>query len=232
MLLTAPEAPAPSDAGARLPAQMTAITVVVPVGPQDEAAFDALARRLATLAPDMPVIGAAEGTRAASLNAGARAARTPFLWFLHADCAVEARHLAALAAALATRPDAVHFFDLAFVNDGPRAARLNAWGGNLRARLVRLPFGDQGLAMHVGTWRRLGGFPEGLSYGEDHVFIWRAHLEGVPVRRIPLPLPTSARAYRARGWLRLTLLRQWLWLRQAAPFALRLLARRLARGRH
>ncbi len=230
MLLTRPAAPPSSDAGMRLAARTAAITVVVPVGPQDEAAFAALAQRLAALSPEVSLIGAAEGSRAASLNAGARAARTPFLWFLHADCAVEARHLEALAAALAARPDAVHFFDLAFVDDGPWAVRLNAWGGNLRARLLGLPFGDQGLAIRVDTWERLGGFPEDLPYGEDHVFIWRAHLEGVPVRRIPLPLATSARAYRERGWLRLTLLRQWLWLRQAAPFALRLFARRLAGG--
>ncbi|GIX18063.1 MAG: hypothetical protein KatS3mg119_2249 [Rhodothalassiaceae bacterium] len=228
MLLTRPADPTPSDAGTTLPAEAVAITVVVPVGPGDGPAFEALARRLGGLAPGLAVIRAAEGTRARSLNAGARAARTPFLWFLHADCAVEARHLEALAAALRRAPDAVHFFDLAFVDDGPRAVHLNARGGNLRARLLRLPFGDQGLAMHRDTWERLGGFPEDLPHGEDHVFVWRAHLEGVPVRRIPLPLPTSARAYREAGWLRLTLLRQWLWLRQAAPFALRLAARRLA----
>ncbi len=173
------------------------------------------------------MVGRADGSRARSLNAGARAARTRFLWFLHADCVVEAHHLDHLLAAFARSPSSLFFFDLAFARDGPALMRLNAWGGNWRARLLGLPFGDQGLATSRRVWTALGGFPEDVAYGEDHVFVWRAHLAGIPVRRIPIPLATSARGYRERGWLRLTARRQYLWMRQALPFAGRLLGRRL-----
>ncbi len=203
------------------------VTVVVPVAPGDEQAFQQLQAQLAAVAPDLVVVGRAEGARARSLNAGARAARTPFLWFLHADCAVEAVHLRHLLAAFARSPESLFFFDLAFAPDGPALMRLNAWGGNRRARLFGLPFGDQGLAMSRRVWAALGGFPEDVAYGEDHVFVWRAHLAGVPVRRIPVPLATSARGYREHGWLRLTARRQYLWIRQALPFARRVLGRRL-----
>ena len=217
----------PESAGAQ-PTAVSAdeVTVVVPVAPGDEAAFRDLRNRLEAIAPGLAVIGRTAGSRARSLNAGARAARTPFLWFLHADCAVEAVHLRHLLAALARMPESLFFFDLAFAPDGPALMRLNAWGGNARARLLRLPFGDQGLATSRRIWAGLGGFPEDVAYGEDHVFVWRAHLAGIPVRRIPVPLATSARGYRERGWLRLTAMRQYLWIRQALPFAWRLLGRR------
>ncbi|RMF71719.1 MAG: glycosyltransferase [Alphaproteobacteria bacterium] len=203
------------------------LTVIVPVAPGDEQAFRRLRERLQAISPDLTVMGRAEGSRARSLNASARAARTPLLWFLHADCTVEATHLRHLLAAFARAPASLFFFDLAFGRDGPALMRLNAWGGNARARLLGLPFGDQGLAVSRAIWAQLGGFPEDVAYGEDHVFVWRAHLAGIPVRRIPVPLVTSARGYRERGWLRLTAWRQYLWIRQALPFAWSLLGRRL-----
>ncbi len=203
------------------------VTVVVPVAPGDEPAFRRLHAQLAAISPDLAVVGRAEGSRARSLNAGARAASTSFLWFLHADCVVTAVHLQHLLAAFARAPMSLFFFDLAFMRDGPALTRLNAWGGNWRARLLGLPFGDQGLAVSRRVWAALDGFPEDVAYGEDHVFVWRAHLAGIPIRRIPVPLATSARGYREGGWLRLTAKRQCLWIRQALPFAARLLGRRL-----
>ncbi len=203
------------------------LTVVIPVAPGDKRAFQRVRKRLRTISSDLAVIGRTEGSRARSLNAGARAARTSFLWFVHADCEVEAIHIRHLLAAFARAPGRLFFFDLAFGRDGPARMRLNAWGGNARARLLGLPFGDQGLAVSRRIWAQLGGFPEDVAYGEDHVFVWRAHLAGIPVQRIPVPLVTSARGYRERGWLRMTMLRQYLWIRQALPFAWRLLGRRL-----
>ncbi|MCC7442030.1 MAG: hypothetical protein IT285_10365, partial [Bdellovibrionales bacterium] len=77
------------------------LSIVVPVGPGDSA-WQSLLPELAVLAPDAELILAgaearpsslpatvlwvqSERGRARQLNAGARVASRPYLWFLHAD---------------------------------------------------------------------------------------------------------------------------------------------------
>jgi hypothetical protein len=183
---------------------LDAVSIIIPAAPREPA----LERLLADLAvfPEAEIIVSREGTRAKSLNAGATRARRAFLWFLHADSAVSARHGLALAEALRTRPHALHYFDLAYEGGGLPA--LNAWGANWRSRLFGLPYGDQGLCFSADMWRALGGYPEDTPLGEDLLLVRRALAAQIALARIPLALPTSARKYHDKGWLRLTLLRQ------------------------
>lgn len=172
------------------------------------------------------VIVASEGSRARSLNAGARRAAGALLWFLHADCRPTAAAVARLKAAAIAHPGALHFFDLDFGPEAGRLVKLNEIGGNLRSRLLRLPYGDQGLACRRDTFARIGPFREDVAYGEDHLFVWQAHRAGVKLVRVGTRLPTSARTYAGHGWLRLTLLYQYRFLAQALPQLAALLARR------
>ena len=155
--------------------------------------------------------------RARQLNAGGRAASRRYLWFLHADSRFAANTLSALQSALRAAPNALLYFDLDFLPDGPRAMRLNALGTCVRSRWFGMPFGDQGLCILRTAWDALGAFDEGAAYGEDHLFVWRARRAGFALRATGATLLTSARRYSEGGWARTTVRHVWLTARQAFP---------------
>ena len=172
---------------------------------------------------------AAPRGRARQLNVAADATRRTYLWFLHADSRFTADTVDRMRAALHAAPDALHYSDLGFLDDGPRAVRLNALAVRLRARWLGMPFGDQGLCIAREAFARLGRFDELAAYGEDHLFVWRARRAGVALRATGGTLLTSARRYRDRGWARTTARHLWLTARQALPEWLALLRERRAR---
>ena len=162
-----------------------------------------------------------EAGRARQLNAGARASRAGWLWFLHADSRLQADALGAMHRFVAANESAIGYFRLRFLDDGPRWTFLNAWGADFRSRVLGLPFGDQGLLMPRRVFEWLGGFDEGLDAGEDHALIWTARGLGIPLRMQPAPIYTSARKYAEFGWWRTTL-RHWRMTRaQARTFSRR-----------
>lgn len=202
------------------------LSIVIPIGP-GETAWRALLGDLQGLPVDIELLlvgveaapveldalsGALAGRlrwlraprgRASQQNAGAAAARGAWLCFLHADSRLDGAALRALAT-LAQRPPALYYFDLGFF-DGPALLRLNALGAKLRARLLGLPFGDQGLSLPRAEFERLGGFDPSLPRAEDHALVWAAHRAGLPVRPLGARLRTSGRRYAEAGWLRTTL---------------------------
>jgi GT2 family glycosyltransferase len=199
------------------------VSIVLPVGPGDRAwpsLYAALGDH-ADAAELLPVF--AEGDpqpapafalrsppgRARQQNAGARAARREWLWFVHADTRLTPETLPALRAFLQCGEPALGWFRLRFDTDGPQhlhwAMRANAAGANWRSRRLGLPFGDQGLLIPRLEFDRLEGFDIQLAYGEDHALVWRARRAGLPLREIDAALISSARKYAERGWLRTTL---------------------------
>jgi cellulose synthase/poly-beta-1,6-N-acetylglucosamine synthase-like glycosyltransferase len=219
------------------------ISIVVPVGPGDDAWRELLAQLgprlraetevlLAATTPEPPEFSALKPAalppaywrwlvgppgRAAQQNHGATAAGGRFLWFLHADSRLEPDALVVLWQRLSADPAALWYFDLRFLPDGPRLMWVNTVGTRFRSRLLGLPFGDQGLALSRQTFDRLGGFREDQPYGEDHLLVWAARHAGVRLRPVGCALYTSARKYRQRGWLGTTLTHLWLTWRQALP---------------
>lgn len=165
--------------------------------------------------------------RAQQMNAAVKLATGDYLWFLHLDSVLTDTGVAALQNALLSRPQALLYYQLRFSQDGHGPTWLNAFSANLRSRWLGVPFGDQAFCLSRTTFLKVGGYREDLPYGEDHVLVWRLRLAGVSLQMLPSALETSARKYRAKGWLRLTLLYQWYWLRQAAPYACRLLRKKL-----
>jgi hypothetical protein len=208
------------------------LSVIIPIGPGDQAwqgLLDAFAaaglphacERLLVFAdgdpqraqapPEAITITAPAG-RARQINAGIDAASGEWLWLLHADSRPCGDTLPALLGWLRKRPRALGWFELAFAQDGPWLARLNACGANLRSRWLGLPFGDQGFLLHREDAARIGAFDPALPYGEDHDWVWRARRGGVPLRAVGGTLATSARRYAEQGWLRTTarhLVRTW-----------------------
>ncbi len=155
--------------------------------------------------------------RARQMNAGARAARGEFLWFLHADSRLAAATTLALLRTATEHPDHLLYADLVFSRDATPLMRLNQAGAWIRSRLLGLPFGDQGLCLSKSAFDDLGGYPEDASYGEDHLLVWRARRSGRKLQPIRAPLLTSARKYRTGGWLSTTRLHFARTLVQAWP---------------
>lgn len=232
--------------GSHLPAGqlLSQVSIIVPVGPEEKAWREVLGdladvgegaelllvateEEPADLAPRIEQVGIrcaiqwvkSPPGRARQLNLGAKLAQRPFVWFLHADCRLDGDALIALEESLAAHPEAIHFFKLQFQNDGPRLVRLNAWGARVRSRCFGLPFGDQGFCLRRALFDRLGGFDERAAYGEDHLFVWAARRQRIPLRCVGATIATSARKYGERGWLKLTAIYAWRTVRQAVPQA-------------
>lgn len=195
------------------------ISVIIPTAP-GETEHQGLARMLSADCRILEVLERSDGSRARSLNAGAKAARGDILWFLHADSALPEDAIAALLKSMNAHPGALHYFDLAFrPESGLPLIGWNAIGANLRSRLFGAPFGDQGFALRRAVFERVAPFPEDAPYGEDHLFVWRARQRGVRLARVGASILTSPRRYRKEGWLRLTVRYQYLWIKQALPEA-------------
>jgi hypothetical protein len=210
-------------------AMLATVTVVIPVGPGDTVAPElreqlralpsqarirvvcareadaAVLRGSASTDPRSPweVLTAPSG-RASQQNAGAADACTAYLWFLHADSRLADDTLPALADFVGREEWALGYFDLRFLDDGPKWVRLNALGAWLRSRWLHLPFGDQGFVLPRVAFEDLAGFDPRLPSGEDHDLIWRARRADLPIRPLQASLYTSARKYAQRGWRRTT----------------------------
>lgn len=158
-----------------------------------------------------------EKGRARQQNTGALKTSKSFIWFLHADSVLSERSLETIEKKLTRHPDAIFFFDLEFLSDGPGLMVLNDIGTYWRSHLLKMPFGDQGLFMAKKTFFSLGLFDENAKYGEDHLLIWRAHQRGVEVLPCHKKLFTSARKYEKSGWLTTTVRHVFLTYKQAFP---------------
>lgn len=209
------------------------LSIIIPLA-QEETEQQYLLKNLLNLLADSSVsseiIQSSKQIRASSLNGGAKQAEGQWLWFLHADSRVSLDNLCALENSLNQDPHgaALHYFDLGFNHRGP-LLWANALGANLRSRWLGCPYGDQGLCISKELFFHLGGFAEDQAYGEDLLFIWHARRAAVPLRRIPSTLLTSGRKYQHQGWLKVTLLHQWYWLRLSLPELFKLLYQRWRR---
>lgn len=155
--------------------------------------------------------------RAAQMNAGAQQAKGQFLWFLHVDSRFEPELSDQLISNLQQYPNRLHYCLLRFMQDGPEGIYLNGVGANIRSWLFGTPFGDQGLAISKTHFAMVGGYPEDAVYGEDHLFVWYARQQGMRLKCCWQPLVTSARKYQDKGWVKLTLAYQKVWIKQAWP---------------
>lgn len=158
------------------------------------------------------------GLRADQLNEGAGQATGNVLWFLHADSRLSAQCFELLNQRLEHSPDKLFFFDLGFDADGPSCMWMNSVGANLRSRLFKMPFGDQGFCMSKTNWQRLGRFPSHLPYGEDHAFVWLWRKHGLRIERVPAIITTSARKYQREGYFKTTWKHFCMTWSQALPF--------------
>jgi rSAM/selenodomain-associated transferase 2 len=196
------------------------LSVVIPTWNESEN----LAATLGALPRDSQVIvadgGSADGTieiarrfgarvvdcgrgRALQMNSGAREAEGDTLLFLHADAVLEAGAGDAISKALSDPSVVGGSFRLRIRSSRPSLA-LVAFGSNLRARALGMPYGDQGLFVRREVFDDLGGFPA-LPFLEDVAFMRSLKRRG---RLVPLDVSVSTgdRHWRELGVLLKTLL--------------------------
>jgi rSAM/selenodomain-associated transferase 2 len=149
---------------------------------------------------------AAERGRGQQMRAGARAARSRWLLFLHADTVLQppwdeeaVRFIRAVDQGDA--PDSAGIFHFALDDSGIWARCLEA-AVHLRSRIMRLPYGDQGLLISRRLYDEVGGF-QPLALMEDVEMVRR--LGGRRITALRANALTSARRYRTEGYGRRTL---------------------------
>jgi rSAM/selenodomain-associated transferase 2 len=143
------------------------------------------------------VVESARG-RGVQLIAGAAAARSPWILFLHADTALDDGwgEEAARFTARTENCERAGAFRFAF-DDHALAARRAEWWVGLRNGLFKLPYGDQGLLISRVFYDALGGY-SALPLMEDVDLVRR-----IGARRLALlrtRAVTSADKYRRDGY--------------------------------
>ena len=176
------------------------VSVIIPVWKQ-ETELNHLLKDLEGY--NAEIILSEEGSRAKSLNIGAKKATRKYLWFLHADTRINKENIAKLNASLQKVPDALHYFQLEFTEGG--LSSINAHGANLRSRLIKLPYGDQALCISKQQFETIGSYPEDTPYGEDLLFVRLAKKHKVQITQITSTIKSSARKYKSQGWVKTSL---------------------------
>jgi len=133
--------------------------------------------------------------RARQMNAGAAAATSEVLLFLHADVRLPEDAAGQIRAALSDERFVGGAFKTRTVHDGAgrRWIRPLLRLADLRSRYSRLPYGDQGIFVRASVFRALGGFPE-IPLLEDLAFSERLRDAG-RVARAPGRVRVSGRRF-------------------------------------
>lgn len=143
------------------------------------------------------VVRVPQAGRARQLNAGAAVAQGRVLWFLHADACPPEGAVAGIRHALADPGVVGGAFLLRTVSD--RGGR--GWGpllriADVRSRVTRHPYGDQGLFVRRDVFDAVGPYPD-LALMEDLAL--SQHLVRVGrLARVPLEVTVSGRRFENR----------------------------------
>jgi rSAM/selenodomain-associated transferase 2 len=135
--------------------------------------------------------------RAIQMNAGARAARSEVLFFLHGDTLPPADAQQRILVSLADPAVLAGSFCLSFDRQSPL---LNFYAWCSTANTLLTTFGDQGLFLRRATFEQLGGFAV-MPFLEDIEIQRRLRRRGRFVK-LPAALRTSARRFTRHGVLR------------------------------
>ena len=143
---------------------------------------------------------AAPRGRGTQLAAGAAAATSPWLLFLHADTIPGPAWPQAAQDFIANPANtqrAAHF-RFALDDDSPHAKRLERWVAR-RCAWLALPYGDQGLLISRALFDSIGGYKP-LPLMEDVDIIRRIGRHRLAA--LDAAFVTSAKRWQAEGWLR------------------------------
>lgn len=144
---------------------------------------------------------AAKG-RGYQMNFGAAQAQADILLFLHADTLLDEEALNGLGEVM--KDEKIVGGSFSFALDKKNVgARLLIYGAHLRNRILKLPYGDQGIFVRKKTFNNLGGYKH-WGILEDVDFAYRMKKSGNCLI-LPSLAVTSARQWESRGYLITTL---------------------------
>ena len=187
------EANAIEETITRLPKSEQVEIVVVDGGSSDGTAE--LARKLG-----IRVLSTAP-SKAEQMNAGAAEARSEVLLFLHADTRLPANFEEKVMAAVSRKGFCAGAFTLGIDSDD-RGLRFIERVANWRARLFKMPYGDQALFVSRQLFLEIGGFAD-YPIMEDFELIRRLKKKGTIII-----LPESAKTS-PRRWQNLGVFKTW-----------------------
>lgn len=141
--------------------------------------------------------------RARQMNAGAAAARSEVLCFLHADSRLPEGADGLIIEGLARSRRSWGRFDVSIAGTHPML-QVIGWMMNRRSRLTGIATGDQGLFLTRSLFEAAGRFPE-IALMEDIAFTRQLKRYGPPLC-IAHRLTTSGRRWENHGLLRTVLL--------------------------
>ena len=138
------------------------------------------------------------------LNAGAKLATKPLLWFLHADsdvCAIKRENFLPYLGC-----DSFWGFFNVKIADTARIFRVVETSMNLRSRTSFVATGDQGIFVTKDLFFRVGGY-KNIALMED-IELCKSLRKESPPRNPKSTLITSARRWRSKGIIK-TILLMW-----------------------
>lgn len=144
--------------------------------------------------------------RAVQMNAAARVSRGEILLFLHCDSIIDAKALVDIEEFIVQGYDA-GCFKTNFDHSGFWMSII-AYLSNLRVRLFKIMFGDQGIFIKKEAFERIGGFPD-IPIMEDLQFSLNAR-KYIRIGQCNGRIITSARRFRENGVLRTIMFMHWL----------------------
>lgn len=168
------------------------------------------------------VVQSARG-RGAQQNQGASASTGDVLVFLHADCSLGHGALDYLRRFMIQSPLVPGgCFRMRVDDPDPRFRAIDA-AAHLRAGVLGVPYGDQGIFVRRRVFDSIGGFPE-VPLMDDVLLAFRLRQVG-RLTVLPPLIHVSPRRWRTRGLTRQTLQNWWLTAAAASGVPLSTLAR-------
>ena len=145
--------------------------------------------------------------RGIQMNAGARAARSETLLFLHADTLPPDNSPELILQTLSAPKTVAGSFDLGILSDKP-IFRLIEKMVHIRSRLTRIPYGDQGIFIKKHFFDSIGGYGK-IPIMEDVDLMRRVKKSGGRIKIINRKILTSPRRWEHEGAVYCTL-RNWI----------------------
>lgn len=159
--------------------------------------------RTREIAGQFPVrIIEAAKNRAIQMNQGAKQARGEIFLFLHSDCLLQDESVKSIENYLSN--GYIGGCLTQRINSDRFIFRLIESSGNIRARLSRIFYGDQGIFVRKDVFFEIGGFPE-APIMEDVLFSKKLREMGKTIV-LPDKILVSGRRWDKRGILKTTLL--------------------------
>ncbi|TDX48357.1 TIGR04283 family arsenosugar biosynthesis glycosyltransferase [Orenia marismortui] len=134
--------------------------------------------------------------RGHQMNVGAELAEGDVILFLHSDSRLEEGAILAIQDAIEDQKIIGGNFSLK-IDDNSWALGFISWTSNLRAKYLKLAFGDQGIFVRRKVFSDLGGYPE-IELMEDWEFSKKMSKRG-KLAYLPNKIYTSARRWHKFG---------------------------------